>query len=128
MKLRHFEGCDGQCRSSGLGPSMRKLALLKSVRIAAARSAELDDAPATVDLIAVKGLKFPRGPLAEIDDLGADSGLKDLQKVNDATPERKMKALELLIAMAGDGQTFFKDGQVNPSIAAFVEGSSHARH
>jgi 3-hydroxyacyl-CoA dehydrogenase len=119
---------DGQRRGSGQGPSMITLAMLMSIRIVAARSAELDEAPATVDFIAVEGLKFPSGPLAEIDDLGADSVLKDLQKVNDAMPERKMKAPELLIAMAGEGQTVFKDGRAKPWIAAFVEGRSHARH
>lgn len=115
-------------RGSGLDTSMIMLALLTSIRIAAARTAELGEAPATVDFIAVEGLKFPRGPVAEIDELGADSVLKDLQKVNEAMPEQKMKAPELLTAMASERQTFFKDGKANPWIAAFVEGSSHARH
>ena len=113
-------------RGPGLDVSILELALLTSIRIAAARTAELGEAPATVDFIAVEGLKFPRGPLAEIDELGADSVLKDLQKVNEAMPEQKMKAPELLRGMAGARQTFFKDGKANPWIAAFVEGRSHA--
>jgi 3-hydroxyacyl-CoA dehydrogenase len=112
---------------SGLNPAPGLAGMVKADLITEAVS-ESGEAPAIVDLIAVEGLKFPRGPLAEIDDLGADSVLKDLQKVNDAMPERKMKAPELLIAMAGEGQTFFNDGQANPWIAAFVEGRSHARH
>lgn len=115
-------------RGPGLDPSMVKLALLTSIRIAAARTVELGEAPETVDFISTEGLKFPRGPLAEIDERGAEAVLNDLQKVNDAMPEGKMKAPELLSAMAKERQTFFKDGQANPAIAALVQGSSHARH
>jgi 3-hydroxybutyryl-CoA dehydrogenase len=115
-------------RDPGMDTSMIKLALLTSVRIAAARTAELGETPAIVDFIAVEGLKFPRGPLAEIDELGADSVLQDLQKVNDAMPEQRMKAPGLLTAMASEGQTFFKGGKVNPWIAKFLEGRSHASH
>jgi 3-hydroxybutyryl-CoA dehydrogenase len=115
-------------RGSGMDTSMIKLALLTSIRSAAARTVELGETPAIVDFIAVEGLKFPRGPLAEIDELGADSVLHDLQKVNDAMPEQRMKAPELLTGMASEGQTFFKDGKANPWIANFVEGRSHARH
>ena len=109
-------------------PSFIKLALLTSIRVAAARTVELGEAPATVDFISTEGLKFPRGPLAEIDELGADSVLRDLQRVNDAMPEGKMKAPELLTAMAKERHTFFKDGRANPAIAAWVKGNSHARH
>ena len=115
-------------RGPGLDTSMVRLALMTSIRIAAARTAELGGAPATVDFIAIEGLKFPRGPLAEIDELGADSVLKDLQKVNEAMPEQKMKAPELLTAMAGEHQCFFKDGKANSWIATFLQGRSHARH
>jgi 3-hydroxyacyl-CoA dehydrogenase len=115
-------------RGPGMDTAMIKLALLTSIRIAAVRTAELGETPAIVDFIAVEGLKFPRGPLAEIDELGAASVLQDLQKVNDAMPEQRMKAPELLTAMASEGQTFFKGGKANPWIANFVEGRSHARH
>ena len=56
---------------------------------AAARAVELGEAPATVDFISTEGLKFFRGPLAEIDDLGPDTVLKDLNRLNDAIPERR---------------------------------------
>jgi 3-hydroxyacyl-CoA dehydrogenase len=115
-------------RGAGLDPSMVKLALLTSVRLAAARTVELGESPATVDFVSTEGLKFARGPLAEIDELGADAVLKDLQRVNDALPQGKMKAPELLIAMAKGGHTFFKGGQANPAITALVEGSFHAGH
>ena len=115
-------------RGAGLDSSMVKLALLTSIRVAAARTVELGEAPATVDFIATEGLKFPRGPLAEIDELGAEAVLNDLEKVNDAMPEGKMKAPELLTAMAKARQTFFLGGADNPAIAPWVKGSSHARH
>ncbi|MEA2658480.1 MAG: 3-hydroxybutyryl-CoA dehydrogenase, partial [Candidatus Binatota bacterium] len=77
-----------------------KLALLTSVRVAAARTVELGETPVTVDFIATDGLKFPRGPLGEIDDLGADSVLKDLRAVNKAMPANELQAPALLTAMA----------------------------
>ena len=113
-------------RGGGLDPSMLKLALQTSIRVAAARTVELGESPVTVDFISTEGLKFPRGPLAEIDELGVQAILDDLQKVNDAMPGSKMKAPELLSAMAKEGDTFFKAGRVNPAIAALVRGSSHA--
>ena len=115
-------------RSAGLDASMVKLALLTSVRIAAARTVELGESPATVDFVSTEGLKFPRGPLAEIDDLGADVVLDDLKKVNEALPGGRMNAPDLLTAMAQDEQKFFKGGEANPAITALVKGSSHAGH
>jgi 3-hydroxyacyl-CoA dehydrogenase len=115
-------------RGSGLDQSMLKLALLTSIRIAAARTVELGESPATVDFISTQGLKFPRAPLDEIDELGAEAVLDDLTKVNQAIPGGKMKAPELLTAMAKERHTFFKDGKPNPAIAALVSRSAHARH
>ena len=112
----------------GVDLSMIKLALLTSIRVAAARTVELGEAPGTVDFISMEGLKFPRGPLAEVDELGAEAVLNDLEKVNEVMPEGKMMAPELLIAMAEERHTFFKDGRANPAIAALVQRSSHARH
>jgi 3-hydroxybutyryl-CoA dehydrogenase len=104
-----------------------KLALLTSVRVAAARTVELGETPVTVDFIATDGLKFPRGPLGEIDDLGADSVLKDLRAVNKAMPVNELQAPALLTAMADAGQKFFDKGEANPWVTAFVEGKSYAR-
>jgi 3-hydroxybutyryl-CoA dehydrogenase len=115
-------------RGAGMDAAMVKLALMTSVRIAAARTVELGEAPGIVDFISTEGLKFPRGPLAEIDELGAQAVLNALDKVNDAMPEGKMKAPELLTAIAKDTQTFFEGGQANPAIADLIKRSSHARH
>jgi 3-hydroxyacyl-CoA dehydrogenase len=117
-----------ETRGSGLDPSMLKLALVTSIRVAAARTVELGESPVTVDFICTEGLKFPRAPLAEIDQLGAQAVLDDLQRVNDAMPGGKMKAPELLTALAKERHTFFKDGHANPAMAALVRGSAHARH
>jgi 3-hydroxybutyryl-CoA dehydrogenase len=111
-----------------LDPQLIKLALLTSVRLAAVRTVELGEAPATVDFISTEGLKFPRGPLAEIDELGAAAVLDDLQTVNAAIPENCRNAPELLIAMAAERQIFFKNGRVNPWVTAFVDGRAHAGH
>ena len=115
-------------RGAGVDPSMVKLALLTSIRIAAARTVELGEAPGIVDFISTEGLKFPRGPLAEVDELGAEAVLNDLEKVNEVMPEGKMRAPELLSAMVKERHTFFKDGRANPAIAPMIKGSSHARH
>jgi 3-hydroxybutyryl-CoA dehydrogenase len=115
-------------RGAGLDPSMIELALLTAIRVAAVRTVELGEDPGIVDFISTEGLKFPRGPLAEVDALGAEAVLNDLQKVNEAMPVGKMKAPGLLTAMAEEQHTLFKDGRANPAIAALVKGSSHARH
>jgi 3-hydroxybutyryl-CoA dehydrogenase len=115
-------------RGPGLEPSMLRLALLTSIRVAAARTVELGEAPATVDYVAIEGLKFPRGPLAEIDEIGAAALLNDLQQLNEAMPQGQLRAPGLLTIMAGERQTFFKDGQANPWIANFAAGRSPARH
>ena len=112
---------------SSAGRRLIKLALLTSVRVAAARTVELGETPQTVDFIATEGLKFPRGPLGEIDELGADRVLNDLRTVNQAMPVKGLPAPALLTAMADAGQKFFDNGEANPWIAAFVEGRSHAR-
>jgi 3-hydroxyacyl-CoA dehydrogenase len=114
-------------RGAGLTPSIAKLALITSVRLAAARTVELGETPATVDFVSTEGLKFPRGPLAEIDELGAAAVLNDLQSVNNAIPN-SMKAPELLRAMAEEKQTFFKDGQANPWVADSLKRRRNARH
>ncbi|MGH7796642.1 MAG: 3-hydroxyacyl-CoA dehydrogenase family protein [Candidatus Binatia bacterium] len=114
-------------RGPALEPSIVKLALVNSVRLAAARTVELGEAPSTVDFISTEGLKFPRMPLVEVDELGAATVLKDLQKVNGTIPHG-MRAPELLSAMADEKQTFYKDGRVNPWVIAFVDGKLHARH
>jgi 3-hydroxybutyryl-CoA dehydrogenase len=115
-------------RRAGLDAEIVKRALLTSIRVAAARTVELGEAPATVDFIAVEGLKFPRGPLAEIDELGAAAVLRDLQAVNQAMPEKLLKTPELLVAMTEKLEPFFKDRHTNPWIADFVSGRANARH
>jgi 3-hydroxybutyryl-CoA dehydrogenase len=108
-------------------PSLMKLALMSSVRLAAARTVELGEAPETVDFVATEGLKFARGPLAEIDELGAAAVLNDINAVNASIPNG-MQAPELLRTMSVEKQAFFKNGRANPWVSAFLDGSSHARH
>jgi 3-hydroxyacyl-CoA dehydrogenase len=115
-------------RGQALKPEFIKLALLTAVRVAAVRTVELGEAPATVDFIATEGLKFPRGPLAEIDDRGPRTVLKDLQTVNEAMPVDGMPAPALLTAMANEDEKFFRSGEANPWIDARVSGSTDARH
>ena len=57
-----------------------KRALRTSMLVAAARVAELGEAPAVVDRVATQGLKMPRSPLQEIDIVGAASVLDGEEK------------------------------------------------
>lgn len=114
-------------RGAGVAPELVKLALITSVRIAAARTVELGEAAATVDFIATEGLKFPRGPLAEIDEVGAAAVLDDLRKANERIPNG-LAAPGLLPAMAKENHTFFKKGETNPWLKTRTQGSSDARH
>lgn len=117
-----------QPRGDTLDIATIKIALLTSVRIAAARVVELGESPATVDLISTEGLKFSRGPLAEIDEIGAAAVLKDLEELNATLPGGKLEAPAILSAMAAAGETFFKSAQPNPAITKYVEGNFDARH
>lgn len=106
-------------RGAGVPLSMVKLALITSVRLAAARTVELGEAPATVDFVCTEGLKFTWEPLAGIDEAGAAAVLKDLQTVNDAIPNG-MNAPGLLEAMAREKENFFVGGRANPWLAAHL--------
>jgi 3-hydroxybutyryl-CoA dehydrogenase len=114
-------------RGLGLSAALVKQALITSVRLAAARTVELGEGPAAVDFISTEGLKFPRGPLAEIDELGAAAVLNDLQTVNGAL-SNGMTAPQILRAMVEEKQTFFKDGQANSWVGEFLKRSADARH
>ncbi|HEU5464779.1 MAG TPA: 3-hydroxyacyl-CoA dehydrogenase NAD-binding domain-containing protein, partial [Candidatus Binatia bacterium] len=115
-------------RGDTSGTATIKIALQTSVRVAAARVVELGESPATVDLISTEGLKFTRGPLAEIDEIGATAVLKDLEELNATLPGGKLEAPAILCAMAAAGETFFKSAQPNPAITKYVEGKIDARH
>ena len=64
-------------------------ALSTSVRVAAGRAVEIGRSAGNRGFYFYRGTKFPRGRLAEIDDLGPDTVLKDLNRLNDAIPERR---------------------------------------
>ncbi|HWO41581.1 MAG TPA: 3-hydroxyacyl-CoA dehydrogenase NAD-binding domain-containing protein [Candidatus Eisenbacteria bacterium] len=104
-------------RRAAPAPAEVELALLTSVRVAAARTVELGESPATVDLIAVEGLKFAEPPLATIDALGAARVLQDLQRLNDAL-SLGMPAPLLLRAMSEEKESFYKNGHANPWLSA----------
>ena len=114
-------------RGAGVSPELTKLALITSVRIAAARAVELGESPATVDFISTEGLKFPKSPLAEIDELGAEKVLDDLRQVNAVIPDG-LAVPALLQSLAQKKETFFKNGGANPWLASLLGRSSDARH
>jgi len=67
-----------------------KRALMTSMRIAAARVAELGETPATVDFVATEGIKLPQPPLQQIGATGAAALREDLAKTNAMLGDRPL--------------------------------------
>jgi 3-hydroxybutyryl-CoA dehydrogenase len=84
-----------------------KRALRTSMLVAAARVAELGEAPAVVDRVATQGLKMPKSPLQEIDIVGAASVLDDLAEINRWLGDPSLPAPALLLMMARQKQKFY---------------------
>jgi 3-hydroxyacyl-CoA dehydrogenase len=100
-------------RSGTLGAATIKRALKTSILIAAARVAELGESPVTVDFVATEGVKIPQAPLKEIDSIGVPAVLEELEKLNRDLPENPLTAPGLLMAMATERETFYRNGQAN---------------
>lgn len=109
-KIYELAGAAGQ----SLDDDTVKRALITSMLVAAARVAELGEAPATVDLVATEGIKMPRSPLKEIDTAGAAALLQDLAKTNQALHDNPLPAPHLLTAMAEQNELFYNNDQANP--------------
>src|SRR6185295_6149425 len=106
-----------------------KHALRASMIIAAARVAELGEAPATIDFIAAQGIKLPQPPLKEIDGIGASTVLDELARTNRQLGNAPLAPPKILTAMSAERQTFYKNGQPNPWLSAYTErATTHARH
>jgi 3-hydroxyacyl-CoA dehydrogenase len=120
------------CIGEGYGPldsSVIERALKASIHVSAARVVELGEDPARVDFISTEGIKIPRPPLREIDDTGAAAVITEIDAINGALPGAGLKAPRILLAMAGQGQSFYRGEQPNPWIGSFVEQQrSHASH
>lgn len=106
-----------------------KSALATVIHIASARVVELGESPATVDFVATEGIKIPQAPLKQIDNLGPVAVLQQLAEINYEMPEVSLDPPQLLTAMAGAGQTFYKDDQPNPWLLSRVKPPiAHASH
>jgi 3-hydroxyacyl-CoA dehydrogenase len=105
-------------RSGTLGAATIKRALKTSILIAAARVAELGESPVTVDFVATEGVKIPHAPLKEIDGIGVPAVLEELEKLNRDLPENPLTAPGLLMAMATERETFYRNGQANSWLSA----------
>jgi 3-hydroxybutyryl-CoA dehydrogenase len=106
-----------------------KRALMTVIHIASARVVELGESPDTVDFVATKGIKIPRAPLKEIDNLGSVAVLQELAEINYEMPEVSLNPPQLLTTMAGEGQTFYKNDRPNPWLLSPVKSpTAHASH
>jgi len=115
--------------SRKIGAASIKGALKTVIHVAAARVVELGESPAIVDFVATEGVKLPQAPLKEMDSLGATTILKELSELKKEMPEISLTPPELLIAMAREKQTFFRDGQPNPWLNSLVKSpTAHASH
>jgi 3-hydroxybutyryl-CoA dehydrogenase len=112
-----------------LGTSSIARALKSIIFVAAARIVELGESPATVDFVATEGIKIPEAPLQQIDSLGPGAVIADVSKLNQEIPEIPLIPPKLLTAMAGEGETFYKNGQANPWLLPRVKPPLyHASH
>ena len=106
-----------------------KRALWTSMIIAAARVAELGESPTIVDYVATEGIKMPRPPLKEIDGLGVESILGELERTNGTLGDQPLTAPKLLATMAKENQNFYVNGQPNPWLSAqAAQPTTHASH
>ncbi|MSP38092.1 MAG: hypothetical protein EXR70_06345 [Deltaproteobacteria bacterium] len=83
-----------------------KRALMTSMLIAAARVAELGEAPATVDFVATEGIKMSRPPLKEIDATGAAVLREELEKTNRMLGQNPLAIPAILAEMSNGKKTF----------------------
>jgi 3-hydroxybutyryl-CoA dehydrogenase len=112
-----------------ISPASIRSALKSVIHVAAARVVELGESPATVDFVATEGVKIPQAPLKEIDNLGPAAVLEELAKMNEEMPEISLAPPDLLTAIAGEGQTFYKNNQPNPWLNSLVKSpTAHASH
>src|SRR5918996_2129427 len=121
---RRAKGSSSNCDEASI-----KRALNASIWASTARTVELGESPAAVDFIATEGIKIPRAPLTEIDNIGPGAVLQEIEKVSQEVSVSSLSAPQLLAAMANEGQTFYKNGEPNPWLRS-VTGppTTHARH
>jgi 3-hydroxybutyryl-CoA dehydrogenase len=118
-----------QAPSRKLGPTSIKRALRGVLHVAAARVVELGESPATVDFVATEGVKIPQAPLKEIDRLEPRAVLEDLSKMNEEMPDIALPPPDLLVAIAAERQTFYKNNQPNAWLNSLVKPpTAHASH
>ena len=86
-----------------------KRALMTSMLVAAARVAELGEAPATVDFVATEGIKMPRPPLKQIDATGAAAVRQELERTNRLLGGTPLVAPAILVEMTGAKKTFYPE-------------------
>lgn len=116
-------------RAPALDEATIRTGLKTAIHVAAARVVELGEDPSNVDFISVEGLKIPQAPLKEIDEMGPAAVLEELRQINRVMPDNALNPPELLIAMASEAQTFYKNDQTNPWLVSFKERQrSHAGH
>jgi 3-hydroxybutyryl-CoA dehydrogenase len=84
-----------------------KRALMTSMLVAAARVAELGEAPANVDFIATEGIKMPQPPLKQIDMSGATALREELEKTNRMLGRNPLAIPAILAETTGGNKTFY---------------------
>ena len=84
-----------------------KRALMTSMLVAAARVAELGEAPATVDFVATQGIKMPQPPLKQIDRSGATALREELEKTNRMLGRNPLAIPAILAETTGGNKTFY---------------------
>jgi 3-hydroxyacyl-CoA dehydrogenase len=88
-----------------------KRALVTSMLIAAARVAELGEAPTTVDFVATEGIKMPQPPLKQIDATDAAALCQEVEKTNRMLGESPLEIPAILVEMTGAKNNFYPDSR-----------------
>ena len=109
-----------EARGANCGEASIKRALKVSIWASAARTVELGESPAIVDFIATEGIKIPQAPLREIDSFGTAKVIQELSELQRELPQIRLDPPQLLDAMAGERETFYKNDQVNPWLLSRV--------
>jgi 3-hydroxybutyryl-CoA dehydrogenase len=117
--------CIGESHGS-IHSSVIERALKVSIHVSAARVVELGEDPAKVDFVSTAGLKIPQAPLKEIDNTTAVAVIKEIEAINGAITGAALTPPYILLAMADQGQPFYRGEESNPWIYSFVQERFHA--
>lgn len=105
-------GADATPRTAHEDPELGDAIVLRVVAMLVNEAADVVRlrvaAPADVDLAMIKGVNYPRGPLAWGNELGLDRVVAEIVRLRDVTGDDRYRPSPLLREMAASGRRFFE--------------------